>query len=80
MIRLAVFDCDGTLVDSQRRIVAAVEAAWTAQKLPPPDADAVRRIVGLALPQALRRLAPDADALLHAALVEGFRLTFQRLM
>lgn len=80
MIRLAVFDCDGTLVDSQRRIVAAVEAAWTAQKLPPPDADAVRRIVGLALPQALRRLAPDADALLHAALVEGFRQTFQRLM
>ena len=79
MNRLAVFDCDGTLVDSQRRIIAAVEAAWNAQKLTPPSAEAIRRIVGLALPQALGRLAPTVDPACLAALIEGFRQTFHRL-
>ena len=80
MTRLAVFDCDGTLVDSQRRIIAAVEASWAAQGLTPPDDEAIRRIVGLALPTALGRLAPEADPTLLTALVAGFRSTFQALM
>lgn len=80
MTPLAIFDCDGTLVDSQRRIIAAVEAAWTAQALTPPDEESIRGIVGLALPQAMARLAPaDADHGLLLALVEGFRQTFHRL-
>lgn len=80
MTRLAVFDCDGTLVDSQRRIVASVWAAWSDQGLTPPDEESVRRIVGLALPQALARLAPaGADPALLAALIEGFRQAFRRL-
>lgn len=74
-----MFDCDGTLVDSQRRIVAAAEAAWADQRLPPPSAAAVRRIVGLALPEALARLAPDADPATVLALTESFRATFHRL-
>ncbi len=79
MTRLVMFDCDGTLVDSQRRIVAAAEAAWTDQGLAPPSAEAVRRIVGLALPVALARLAPEADPAGLHALTEGFRATFHRL-
>ncbi len=35
-VRLAVFDCDGTLVDSQHSIVAAMHAAATS----PPDLSA----------------------------------------
>jgi len=80
MIRLVVFDCDGTLVDSQRRIIAAVRSAWEGQRLTPPGDEDIRQIVGLALPQALRRLAPTADPGLAAALVEGFRQSFHALM
>jgi len=80
MTRLAVFDCDGTLVDSQRRIVGAAEAAWRDQGLAPPAAADVRMTVGLALPVAIGRLAPhDADPALVAALTAGFRAAFKQL-
>jgi phosphoglycolate phosphatase len=36
-LRLAIFDCDGTLVDSQHAIVAAMTAAFTATDMPPPS-------------------------------------------
>lgn len=34
-MRLAIFDCDGTLVDSQADICAAMEAAFAAAGLLP---------------------------------------------
>ena len=61
-LRLAIFDCDGTLVDSQAGIVRSMDTAFAAAGLAPPDRNAVRRIVGLSLPQALLELAPDASA------------------
>jgi phosphoglycolate phosphatase len=76
MTELAVFDCDGTLVDSQRRIIDAVRGAWAEAQMTPPEDEAIRRIVGLALPQALQKLAPDTDAAGLARLVDGFRATF----
>lgn len=60
-LRLAVFDCDGTLVDSQHSIVAAMNAAWRGHGLEAPDAGAVRRIVGLPLEVGIARLLPDGD-------------------
>ena len=59
-IRLAVFDCDGTLVDGQASICEAMEIAFAAAGLPAPPRSEVRRIVGLSLPQAIRSLAPAA--------------------
>ena len=59
--RLALFDCDGTLVDGQAGVVNAMEAAFAEVGLPAPDRHQVRRVVGLSLPQAIRQLAPDAD-------------------
>ena len=59
--RLALFDCDGTLVDGQAGVVNAMEAAFAEVGLPAPDRHQVRRVVGLSLPQAIRLLAPDAD-------------------
>ena len=56
-IRLAVFDCDGTLVDGQHSIIAAMQEAFRAERLPEPTAGAVRRIVGLPLMDAVTRLA-----------------------
>lgn len=76
MTDFAVFDCDGTLVDSQRRIIDAVRGAWTGMGMTPPNDEPIRRIVGLALPQALQKLAPDVTALELAELVQGFRTTF----
>lgn len=79
MTPFAVFDCDGTLVDSQRRIIASVVAGWAAVGLEPPDDETIRRIVGLSLQQAFAKLAPDADAGVHARLIDGFREAFHHL-
>lgn len=59
---LAVWDVDGTLVDSRASIQEAMAAAFTAEDLHPPPYDATRRIVGLSLPEAVRTLAPELDA------------------
>ncbi len=59
--KLAVFDCDGTLVDGQADICDTMESAFERAKLPQPSRNDVRRIVGLSLPVAVRRLAPEVD-------------------
>src|SRR3546814_8970624 len=56
MHRLAIFDCDGTLVDSQANICRAVEEAFTAHRIDAPPRAAIRRIVGLSLVEAMRML------------------------
>ncbi|WP_205958342.1 HAD-IA family hydrolase [Qipengyuania sediminis] len=77
MIRLVVFDCDGTLVDGQSAIVDAMEAAFRAASLPLPERNAVRRVVGLSLPQALVRLAPHAPADRREIAVEAYKASFR---
>ncbi len=58
--RLVIFDCDGTLVDSQHNIIAAMTTAWRDAGLPAPDPAAVRRQVGLTLEIAVARMLPEA--------------------
>ena len=77
MTRLVVFDCDGTLVDSQAAICRSMEAAFAAAGLPPPDRNAVRRIVGLSLPEALRQLAPDAPDERRSHALEAYKASFR---
>ncbi len=57
-LRLAVFDCDGTLVDSQHSIIACMSAAFAAAGLAAPAAEAVRRVVGLPLAASVAKLNP----------------------
>ena len=76
---LALFDCDGTLVDGQAAVVKAMEQAFAAVGLPPPDRHQVRRVVGLSLPQAIRLLAPQADEDLRAAADTAYRDSFRIL-
>lgn len=71
MTLLAVFDGDGTLVDSREVIFEVARVASAQAGLPDPTYDRVRRMVGLSLPQALHTLAPELDA---AALAEFVRL------
>ena len=75
-IRLAVFDCDGTLVDGQAAVCNAMEAAFTEAGLPPPERHDIRRIVGLSLPMAMRRLAPELAEDAVPDLVAGYKSAF----
>ena len=70
---LAVFDFDGTLVDSQHRIVSAMQAAFAAEGVGRPKPAAVRRIIGLPLETGIRRLAPGVGGLALERLVAGYR-------
>ncbi len=81
MIRLVVFDCDGTLVDSQHVIVAAMRAAFEADGRCAPEAAAIRAVVGLSLPVALSQLMPDGEVQEGQvrALAENYTEAFQAL-
>lgn len=76
-IKLAIFDCDGTMVDGQASICDAMEAAFDRFALPLPDRNEVRRAVGLSLPQAIRRLLPEADAETQEALIDAYKHAFR---
>jgi len=79
MTRLAVFDCDGTLVDGQAAICETMEQAFAVAGLPQPDRHAVRRMVGLSLPYALRELAPDASEDQRACAVDAYKEGYRAL-
>ena len=78
-IRLAVFDCDGTLVDSQANICVACETAFEESGLVAPPRAAIRRIVGLSLVEAMRVLMPQADHDTHHALAERYKQVFRAM-
>ncbi len=61
-LRLAVFDVDGTLIDSAGSIVAGVLACWEACGFPVPEAETVRRIIGLPWEESVITLLPGAGA------------------
>ncbi len=75
-LRLAVFDCDGTLVDSQGAIVAAMHEACERHGFARPDALAVRRQVGLPLEVAIERLLPDLDRAYALEISETYKSVF----
>lgn len=75
-LRLALFDCDGTLVDSQANICLAMEHAFGEAGMAPPPRNQTRRIVGLSLVEAMRQLLPDADDSMHRDLAERYKQAF----
>lgn len=79
MNRLAIFDCDGTLVDSGAAIYAALKASLEQNGLEVPPPDACRRIIGLSLIEAMAALLPELSADRHAELAEDYKRAFQGL-
>lgn len=77
-MKLVVFDVDGTLVDSQHHIHGAMNAAFAGAGLALLPRAAVLGIVGLSLPVAVARLAPDEDAATQARIVAGYRAAFMQ--
>ncbi len=69
-MKLVIFDCDGTLVDSQHLIVACMDAAFLSLGRTPPSREATLSIVGLSLFEAFAVLTspedPDIPALIEA--------------
>ena len=79
MVDLILFDCDGTLVDSQHVIVETMNRTFRAAGLAPPTHEQTRSIVGLSLDIAMGALAPDRDAGDHARLAEVYKEQFANL-
>ncbi|MCA1662429.1 MAG: HAD-IA family hydrolase [Novosphingobium sp.] len=77
-VRLAVFDCDGTLVDGQADVCAAMDAAFAAAGHEPPPRHETRRMVGLSLPEAMRRLRPEAGPDQHETLAAHYRDAYRQ--
>ncbi|WBU64966.1 HAD-IA family hydrolase [Paracoccus aerodenitrificans] len=75
-MKLVVFDVDGTLIDSQALIVGAMGAAFESVGMPPADRSRVLSIVGLSLPLAVGRLAPEAAGAQQEAIVSAYRQAF----
>lgn len=75
-MKLVIFDCDGTLVDSQHNITASMAYAFGAHGLPAPDRQAVLGIVGLSVPQAVAVLAGQHPPSLQTSIAEHFRDAF----
>lgn len=76
---LILFDCDGTLVDSQNNIVAAMNQAFAAHGLKLAPRQSVMGVVGLSLVNAIGRLLPGADRGQLEAVAESYKLAFQDL-
>ena len=77
--RLVVFDCDGTLVDSQRTIIDAMKSSFMHLGIPSPTNDAIRRVVGLSLHESVVRLHPGGTGVEHEELVTGYRAAFSEM-
>ncbi|MED5549846.1 MAG: HAD-IA family hydrolase [Pseudomonadota bacterium] len=69
-LKLAIWDIDGTIVDSREVIQRAMARAFERAGLPPIGYDRTRTIVGLELTEAIMRLAPPdypAERIPHLA-------------
>lgn len=76
-MKLAVFDCDGTLIDGQAAICEAMEETFARFSLRPPKRGAIRRAVGLSLPQAMRQLLPESPPAQHEAMAQAYKEAFR---
>lgn len=78
-LKLIVFDCDGTLVDSQHMICTAMREAYLSHDLPVPEREAMLSIVGLSLMEAFAELGKGTARFPVASLAEHYKLAFHAL-
>lgn len=77
---LAIFDVDGTLIDSQAIIHASMTHAFETVEMPPPARETVLRMVGLSLPRIVEALAPGAPEAVQDRILSAYRLRFAEAM
>lgn len=78
-MKLVIFDCDGTIVDSQHMIVAAMDRAFASHGLAALPRERTLSIVGLSLSQAIARLLPEADDTLVDRVASSYKAAFFEL-
>jgi phosphoglycolate phosphatase len=78
-MKLVVFDCDGTIVDSQAGIVLSMEHAFKSLRMVPPGREQILAVVGLSLPEAVSSLAPEAEYATRVDLAERYKQAFREL-
>ena len=74
--QLIVFDWDGTLIDSEARIVNCMRAAIHDLQLPARTHEQMRNVIGLGLHEALATLYPDGNKSMYQDLVDRYRHHF----
>lgn len=72
-LKLFIFDCDGTIVDSAHTIVEGMDHAYRLHNLAPPGEKATQSIIGLSLPEAIERLSPGIDVPTRDVLVDSYK-------
>jgi phosphoglycolate phosphatase len=77
-MRLVIFDCDGTIIDSQHAILAAMTHAFDTVGLRPPSREDILGVVGLSLPEAFAVLAGQYPRSVQAELASLYRSDFPR--
>ena len=78
-MKLVIFDCDGTLIDSQHGIVESMSRALADEGLGPLPREDILSVVGLSLTFAVERLLPSAAPDVVARVVDGYRNAFTEL-
>lgn len=73
MNKLAIFDVDGTLVDSGSTIHRALESSLAAHGHDCPPRKQAQKVIGLSLTEAMARLVPHGD---HEALAATYKTAF----
>ena len=76
LFKFVIFDCDGTLVDSQHMIIAAMHKAYAAHGLPAPARAQLLAIVGLSLREAFHVLGNGQADFPIESLVDHYRTAF----
>jgi len=74
--KLIVFDWDGTLMDSEARIVASIRAAFADMGKQPPSREATRDVIGLGLAEVMGRLWPEADDTQLSRVADRYRFHY----
>jgi phosphoglycolate phosphatase len=74
--KLVIFDCDGTLVDSQHMICAAMQQAYADHRIDCPPREKLLSIVGLSLAESFQRLSDNADGFPVETMVERYKAAF----
>ncbi|MBF0470437.1 MAG: HAD-IA family hydrolase [Gammaproteobacteria bacterium] len=70
---LLVFDWDGTLMDSEARIVACMERAIEDINLPKRSREEIKNIIGLGLQEAIDTLFPEEGKRHYQQIIERYR-------
>ena len=78
-MNLVIFDCDGTIVDSQAGIVLSMDYAFKSLRMTPPTRAQTLAVVGLSLPEAFSVLAPEAESGTRHDLAEKYKQAFREL-